>query len=197
MMMKILLAVLAAVLTPVAAFAHTGIGDVSGIAHGFMHPTGGMDHVLAMVSVGFFAYVLGGRALWLVPAAFVAMMAAGGLLGMSGVSVPFVQPGIGLSIIVIGLASASGLKMRTATAMTLAGGFAVFHGVAHGAEMPVDGSGLVYALGFMAATALLHFAGIAACFAVSRTMSACGAAAARIGGAAAAFAGAAVLSGAL
>jgi urease accessory protein len=195
--MKFLLAALTIILTPVAAFAHTGTGGASGIAHGFMHPLGGMDHVLAMVSVGLFAYVLGGRALWLVPAAFVAMMAAGGLLGMSGVSVPFVEPGMGLSIIVIGMAAASGLKMPTATAMALAGGFAVFHGAAHGAEMPQDSSGLVYALGFTASTALLHIAGIAACFAASRTMSAGGAMAARIGGSAAALAGAAVLSGVL
>jgi urease accessory protein len=195
--MKFLLAALTVILTPVVAFAHTGMGDASGIAHGFMHPFGGMDHALAMVTVGFFAYVLGGRALWLVPAAFVAMMASGGLLAMSGVSVPFVEPGIGLSIFVIGMAAASGLRMPTATAMALAGGFAVFHGMAHGAEMPVASSGLAYALGFMAATALLHMAGIAACFAASRAMGAGGAMAARIGGGAAAFAGAAIMSGAL
>jgi urease accessory protein len=196
MMMKFLIAVLAFVLTPVAALAHTGIGDASGIAHGFMHPVSGMDHVLAMVSVGLFAYVLGGRALWLVPSAFVAMMAAGGALGIAGIAVPFVELGIGLSIIVIGMAAALCRKMPTAAAMALVGTFAVFHGVAHGAEMPQDASGLAYALGFMLATALLHAAGVAACFGAARLIGAFGSAAARIGGGVAAIAGAAMIGGA-
>ena len=195
--MKLLIAVLAIILTPVAAFAHTGIGDASGIAHGFMHPVSGMDHVLAMVSVGFFAYMLGGRALWLVPASFVAMMAAGGALGIAGVAVPFVEPGIGLSIIVIGMAAALGRKMPVASAMALVGIFAVFHGVAHGAEMPQQSSGFAYAAGFMGATALLHFAGIAACFGAGRLIRRRGRFAARIGGGAAALAGAAMIGGAL
>jgi urease accessory protein len=181
----------------VAASAHTGIGDASGIAHGFMHPVSGMDHVLAMVSVGLFAYVLGGRALWLVPSAFVAMMAAGGALGIAGIAVPFVELGIGLSIIVIGMAAALCRKMPTAAAMALVGIFAVFHGVAHGAEMPQDASGLAYALGFMLATAFLHAAGIAACFGAARQIGSYGNAAARIGGGIAAVAGAAIIGGAV
>jgi urease accessory protein len=189
--MKYILAVLAAVLTPAAAFAHTGIGDASGFAHGFMHPIGGMDHVLAMVSVGFFACMLGGRALWLVPAAFVAMMAAGGALGMSGISLPLVELGIGLSIIVIGMAAALGRKMPLAAAMALVGVFAVFHGAAHGAEMPQDSSGIGYAAGFMLATALLHAAGIAA----ARLIGGHASLAARIGGGAAALAGALMIGG--
>jgi urease accessory protein len=194
--MKFLLAILAAVLTPAAALAHTGIGDASGFALGFMHPIGGMDHVLAMVSVGFFAYMLGGRALWLVPAAFVAMMAAGGALGISGVSVPFVELGIGLSVVVIGLAAALGQKVPVAAAMALVGLFAVFHGAAHGAEMPQDSSGIGYAAGFMLATALLHAAGIAACLAAARVIGGHGRLAARIGGGAAALAGALLIGGA-
>jgi urease accessory protein len=196
-MMKFLIAALTIILTPVAAFAHTGIGGASGMARGFMHPVGGLDHVLAMISVGFFAYVLGGRALWLVPAAFVAMMALGGALGIAGVAVPFVEPGIGLSIIVIGLAAALGWKMPAAAAMALVGAFAVFHGVAHGAEMPQDSSGLAYAAGFMAATALLHFGGIAACVGAAQLIGRGGRSAARIGGGAAALAGAAMIGGAL
>jgi urease accessory protein len=195
-MMKFLLAVFAIILTPVAAFAHTGVGGTAGIAHGFMHPVSGMDHVLAMISVGFFAYTLGGRALLLVPAAFVAMMAAGGALGIAGVLVPFVELGIGLSIIVIGMAAALGRKMPTAAAMALVGAFAVFHGVAHGAEMPQDSSGLAYGLGFMLATALLHAAGIAACFAAARIIGSHGRLTARIGGGGAAIAGAALIGAA-
>jgi urease accessory protein len=153
--------------------------------------------VLAMVAVGFLAYVLGGRALWLVPASFVAMMAVGGALGIAGVAVPLVEPGIGLSIIVIGMAAALGQKMPVASAMALVGAFAVFHGAAHGAEMPQDSSGLAYAAGFMAATTLLHFAGIAACFGTVQLIGRRGRFTARIGGTAAALAGAAMVGGAL
>jgi urease accessory protein len=194
MMMKFLLAVFATILAPAAAFAHTGVGDAAGVAQGFMHPVGGLDHVLAMVSVGFFAYMLGGRALLLLPAAFVAMMSAGGALGMAGVPVPFVELGIGLSIIVIGMAAALGRRMPTAAAMALVGISALFHGAAHGAEMPQDSSGLAFAAGFMLATALLHGAGIAACFAAARLSD--GLLAARIGGGAAALAGAAIFGAA-
>jgi urease accessory protein len=160
--MKFLSAILAVILTPVIAFAHTGAGKASGLAYGFMHPMAGADHVLAMVTVGFLAYVLGGRALWLVPAAFAGMMALGGILGMAGMTVPFVEQGIGLSIIVIGMAAALGRKMPVSAAMALVGAFAVFHGHAHGSEMPEGSSGLAYAAGFLLATTLLHIAGIAA-----------------------------------
>jgi urease accessory protein len=195
--MKKISAFLAAALFPATAFAHTGIGDASGFVHGFMHPAGGLDHVLAMVCVGFFAYVLGGRALWLVPAAFVTMMAAGGFLGISGFALPYVELGIALSIIVIGMLAAVGPKMPVAAAMALAGGFAVFHGFAHGAEMPQDASGLTYGIGFMLATALLHAAGIAACFAVAKLATGRGLTIARLGGGIAALAGVGVVSGAL
>jgi urease accessory protein len=195
--MKFLLAALTAILTPAAVFAHTGTGGASGIAHGFLHPVSGLDHVLAMVSVGFLAYALGRRALWLVPASFVAMMAAGGALGIAGVPIPFVEMGIGLSVILIGMAAALGRKMPTAAAMGLVGAFAIFHGAAHGAEVPQESSGLAYAAGFLAATALLHVAGIAACFAVARLIGSHGRLAARFGGGAAALAGAAMIGGAL
>ena len=144
------------------ALAHTGIGDTSGVLHGFMHPIGGLDHVLAMVAVGVFAFVLGGRALFLVPLSFVGMMGAGFLLGIQGIEVPFVELGIALSSVVIGGAAALGRPMPVVAAMGLVGVFAVFHGHAHGAEMPTDASGAEYALGFIAATALLHALGIAA-----------------------------------
>lgn len=166
--MRLLLAALTLVLTPAAAFAHTGIGNAPSLAHGFMHPIGGADHVLAMVSVGLLAFAVGGRALWLVPAAFVAMMAAGGALAMSGFQLPFVELGIALSIVVIGAAAWFGKKMPVAAAMGLAGVFAIFHGFAHGAEMPQNASSIAYGAGFMIATVLLHGAGIAAGFAAAR-----------------------------
>ncbi len=150
--------VLAAVtaLLPTAAFAHTGIGATTGFGHGFVHPLTGIDHVLAMTAVGMFAWQLGGRALWLVPATFVGLMAAGGALGVAGVGVPFVEAGIALSVVVLGAIVALGIRSPVAVAMGIVGLFAIFHGHAHGAEMPENAGGLTYALGFMLATAALH-----------------------------------------
>jgi urease accessory protein len=142
------------------AFAHTGVGDTAGFAHGFAHPIGGMDHVLAMFSVGMLAALLGGRALYLVPLAFVLSMVAGGALGAASIGVPLVEFGIGVSIIALGLAVALRVSMPTSLAMALVGFFAIFHGYAHGAEMPESVSGLAYAAGFVLATALLHACGI-------------------------------------
>ena len=194
--MKKFIPLVIALLSPSAAFAHTGVGATHGIVHGFMHPISGADHILAMVSVGFLAFVIGGRALWQVPAAFVCMMAVGGAVGMSGVELPFVELGIGLSIIVIGAAAVFGQNLSVSAAMALVGTFAVFHGFAHGAEMPADASGLTYGVGFMTATALLHAAGIAACFTVAKIAGKYGKVAARLGGGAAALAGVAMLSSA-
>src|SRR5690242_5815643 len=94
------------VLAPTLALAHTGVGDTHGFTDGFLHPVSGIDHVLAMVAVGLFAAHLGGRALWLVPAAFVGMMAVGGALGMGGIDVPYVEVEIAMSVVVLGLAVA-------------------------------------------------------------------------------------------
>ena len=159
---------LAGALLPTAALAHTGIGAAGGFAHGFWHPIGGLDHVLAMVAVGAFAVRLGGRALWLVPAPFVAMMAAGGFAGMERIQLPFVEIGIAVSVVVLGLSVAFQWKLPVAAASALVGLFATFHGHAHGSEMPVDASGLTYAVGFMLATASLHVAGIGVGLAVGR-----------------------------
>ncbi|MEQ1953787.1 HupE/UreJ family protein [Mesorhizobium sp. CN2-181] len=145
---------------PSAALAHTGVGDTSGFLHGFSHPLSGPDHILAMTMVGLFAWQLGRRALWLVPASFVAVMALGGLLGGTGVEVPYVETGIALSVVVLGAVVALGVKAPVAAAMGLVGLFAMFHGHAHGAEMPEDAAGVAYAAGFMIATVLLHVIGI-------------------------------------
>lgn len=180
---------------PTAALAHTGHGEASGFVHGFMHPVGGPDHILAMVAVGVFAYVLGGKALWLVPLSFVGMMAVGFLLGLGQVDVPFVELGIALSSVVIGAAAAWGRPMPVAAAMSLVGVFAIFHGHAHGAEMPVDTSGLAYAAGFIVATALLHGAGIAAAMGVAKLVGKYGKPVAQVAGGLFALGGVGVLAG--
>jgi urease accessory protein len=183
------------VLLPTAAFAHAGHGDVSGFLHGFMHPVGGIDHILAMVAVGVFAFVLGGRALILVPLSFVGMMAVGFLLGIGGVNVPFVELGIALSAVAIGGVAALGRSMPVAAAMSLVGLFAIFHGQAHGAEMPAGVAGLTYALGFVAATALFHAAGIGAALGAARLTGVYGRRLAQIASGVFALGGVGVLAG--
>jgi urease accessory protein len=190
-----LILVLALALLPTAAFAHAGHSDVAGILSGFMHPVGGLDHVLAMVAVGVFAVVLGGRALWLVPLSFVVTMGAGFLLGAAEVGVPFVEFGIALSSVVIGAAAAWGKPVPVAAAMGLVGVFAVFHGHVHGAEMPASAAGVAYALGFLLATALLHLTGIAGAIGVSTIVGTHGKRAAQVAGGLFALGGLGVLAG--
>lgn len=151
-----------ALLAPGIAIAHPEGGAALAFASGFGHPFGGLDHLLAMFAVGLFAAGLGGRALWAVPLAFIAFMVAGGMLAMAGVGVPFVETGIAVSIVALGLAVALGRSWPVAAAMALVAVFAIFHGHAHGTEMPADTSGLGYALGFTAATAVIHAAGVLA-----------------------------------
>ncbi len=186
-------ATLAMVLATPAA-AHVGAGEVHGFMHGLAHPIGGLDHVLAMVAVGLLAAGLGGRAIWMVPAAFVVMMAVGGALGMAQVSVPYVELGIAASVVVLGLAVALRLPMPTVGAMALVGFFAIFHGFAHGVEMPVDASGAGYASGFLLATAFLHGIGIALGLGIGRIGHA-GANVSQVGGAALSLAGVALIGG--
>lgn len=193
--MRLIIALAILVLSPSLAFAHTGIGHTAGFFHGFEHPIGGLDHILAMVAVGVFAYVLGGRALWLVPLAFVGMMIVGFILGAAQIDMPFVELGIALSSVVIGAAAAWGRPMPVAAAMALVGVFAVFHGHAHGAEMPADSSGIAYAAGFAISTALLHLAGIAAAFGIARLIGRHGKLAAQIAGGAFAVGGVGILAG--
>ncbi len=180
---------------PTAAFAHPGHGPQIGAIAGFMHPMSGLDHILCMVAVGVFAFVLGGRALILVPLSFVGMMAVGFLLGTSGVNLPFVELGIALSSIVIGAVAASGKSVPVWGAMSLVGFFAIFHGFAHGAEMPANAGGLEFAAGFMAATALLHAAGIAAAIGVAKLAGRYAKTAAQVAGAAFALGGVGILAG--
>lgn len=174
------------------ALAHPGHGEAHGFIHGFMHPIGGLDHVLAMVAVGLFAAHLGGRALWAVPAAFVTLMAVGGALGMNGVGLPYVETGVALSVVVFGLMLATGVALPVGFAMGLVGFFAIFHGHAHGAELPAGASGVSYAAGFMIATAALHGVGIGLGIGAGRLAST---KAMRISGAAVAAAGVGLLAG--
>lgn len=186
-----------ALLIPAVAFAHTGQGATAGFAHGFAHPIFGVDHVLAMVAVGLFAGQLGGRALWMVPAAFVGVMAVGGALGVAKMAVPGVEIGIALSVVVLGAAVAFRLKAPVALAMALVGAFAVFHGHAHGTEMPETAAGVAYGIGFMLATSLLHGAGIGLGYVAAKLADAKGALVVRgLGGAMSVF-GLVILAGAI
>jgi urease accessory protein len=187
----------ALVTLPSAAFAHTGVGDASGFVHGFMHPVGGLDHVLAMVAVGLLAARLGGRALWLVPLSFVTAMILGGIAGASGAGLPFVELGIAGSVLVLGFVLALGRQFPTSLAMAMVGFFGIFHGHAHGTEMPVDAQGFAYGAGFVLATALLHAAGLALGIGADRLAGSWSIRASRIAGGAMAAAGAGIMAGAL
>jgi urease accessory protein len=184
-----LLVAIALLLAPSVASAHPGHVEDSSLLGGFIHPFGGIDHLLAMTAVGLFAAHLGGRALWAVPTTFVAVMALGGVFGATGVSLPFTETAIALSVLVFGFMIFSGMTPPVLAAMVLVGVFAAFHGHAHGTEMPAGVSGAVYGIGFMVATALLHGLGITLGLAIGRldeaprrrAMQTCGVAIALIG----------------
>ena len=148
------------VLAPAAALAHPGHDGAGGLMYGFVHPVTGIDHVLAMIAVGVLAALYGGRALLLVPMSFLFAMAAAGAIGMAGIPVQIVEAGIGLSVVVLGLMIAFQIKPPTLVAMVVVGFFALFHGYAHGSEMPNGAAGLSFAAGFLIATALLLSVGV-------------------------------------
>jgi urease accessory protein len=180
-----------AVAAPTIALAHPGIGHAHDLVHGFAHPLTGLDHVIAMLAVGVFAAQLGGRALWLVPATFIAVMAASGIAGMMGVTIPYVETGIALSVLVLGAVIAFAVRIPVAIAMAIVGLFAIFHGHVHGTEMPESASGVLFGLGFVAATAILHAIGIAFGVLIGRASG--GRQIAQLAGGAAAAVGAALL----
>jgi urease accessory protein len=157
-MKKFALALLfAAVATP--ALAHPGHGAES-FAAGVAHPFTGLDHIAAMVAVGLWAALKGGRALWAWPAAFVGVMLIGGVLGMAHVALLFVEPGILASVVVLGLMVALAVDMPVAAGAALIGVFALLHGYAHGSEGAENLGGIEYIVGFALATATLHGVGI-------------------------------------
>lgn len=144
------------------AYAHVGVGTTSSFTAGFMHPLSGLDHMTVMVAVGLWAALKGGKAIWAWPAAFVGVMLGGGALGMGHVPVPFVEPGILASVVALGLLVALAVDLPVSAGVAIIGLFALFHGHAHGTEVPENAGGLEYMAGFAAATALLHAVGIAA-----------------------------------
>jgi urease accessory protein len=160
------LVTLAATATP--ALAHTGLEHATSFSSGLLHPLTGPDHVLAMVAVGLWAGVNGGRAVWAWPVAFVSVMLVSGALGMLGVTLPLVEPGILASVIVLGLLVLTAARIPVAVGALMVGVFAVLHGYAHGAELPSAAAAISYSAGFALATALLHAAGLGIAFLSAR-----------------------------
>ncbi len=144
------------------AYAHVGIGTTSSFTAGFMHPLSGLDHMTVMIAVGLWAVLKGGRAIWAWPVAFVGVMLGGAALGMAHVPVPFVEPGILASVVALGLLVALAIDLPVSAGVAIIGLFALFHGHAHGTEVPENAGGLEYMAAFAVATALLHATGIAA-----------------------------------
>ena len=150
-----------ALLLPTTLLAHDGASLPYGsFIGGLSHPVLGLDHFLAMVSVGILSAQIGGRAIWTVPATFVAVMAFGGLLGYIDVGLTAIEAGIAISVLALGIAIAADRKLPLTLAMTAVGFFAIFHGYAHGAEMPTVANSVTYAAGFLTGTAALHLFGV-------------------------------------
>lgn len=154
----------AALFIATTAQAHPGHDGDHGLTWDFtggaLHPLGGLDHILAMVAVGIWAAQLGGRARWAVPAAFMAAMSAGAALGAGGMTFGGIEQAIAASVLALGLLVVTATRLPLVAGMAVAAAFAIFHGVAHGAEMPANAGGLGYGAGFIAATATLHLGGV-------------------------------------
>jgi urease accessory protein len=167
MLKRALMALAVSIAATLPAFAHLDPGEHGSFAAGFSHPLFGLDHILAMVAVGLWAAQQGGRAVWMVPAAFVGTMAIGFAFAIGGVPLPFVEPVILASVIFIGIAIALALPIPTPAVAAMVGFFAFFHGHAHGGELGEAGA-WEFAIGFIFATALLHAVGIGAGLLLSR-----------------------------
>jgi len=149
-------------LLPALASAHILIGTSHGMSDGFAHPFTGMDHLLAMFAVGLWAAQHRGRALWAIPLTFVSVMALGGAMGIMGAYVPGAELGVALSLLALGLLIATTTRFTPSLSMAVVGFFALFHGYAHGHEMPAAASALSFSAGFVLATLILHGLGLAA-----------------------------------
>jgi len=145
---------------PVAAWAHVESGQAGGFLSGLSHPVSGLDHVIAMIAVGLWGAQLGMPALWVLPVSFPMMMAFGGMLGLMGASLPGVEIGIALSAVVLGALVFGRVRLPMAATVTVVAFFAVFHGHAHGTELQAGQNAMLYSLGFVIATGLLHAIGI-------------------------------------
>lgn len=150
---------------PGLVFAHAPEGAGGGFMTGFLHPILGYDHLIAMVAVGLWGAFLGDRALWILPIVFPTIMAVGAAIGIMGLEIPLVEFVIALSGVVLGALIALRFRAPLAIAMVLVGIFAIFHGYAHGLEMPEQISAMTYGAGFVIGTGLLHLAGIGLGFA--------------------------------
>ena len=142
------------------ALAHTRGGEALGLTSGLMHPLSGLDHVLAMLAVGLWGAQLGAPAMWLLPVTFPMVMAFGGMLGLMGVTLPGIEIGIALSAVALGLAVCTEARPALWLAAVLVGFFAVFHGNAHGTELPPGADAILYSIGFVIATGTIHATGI-------------------------------------
>ncbi len=148
-------------LLPTTVFAHVGSGDAGGFLTGMQHPISGFDHVLAMVAVGLWGAQLGAPALWLLPVAFPMMMAFGGMFGLLGLPLPGVEVGIAVSAIVLGILVCREIQPALWISLAIVAFFAIFHGHAHGTELPPGQSGILYSMGFVMATGCLLGVGVA------------------------------------
>lgn len=146
---------------PRLALAHSIVGGRLSFVTGFLHPFTGIDHLLAMLSVGIWGALLGGAALWMLPVSFPLIMALGAVAGILGLPMVATEPGIAVSVIMLGAAIASNLRLPLIGATALVGIFAIFHGYAHGAELPKQADVIPYCAGFVLATGLIHLMGIA------------------------------------
>ena len=155
---SLLIVMLLGVMQPLSA--HTTGADISGLASGLGHPFIGIDHLLAMLAVGIWAYQLGGAAVWKVPLAFVLTLLAGTTIGLAEVGLLYIEPMIAASLLIFGLLIAMKSRVTPVVASLLVGLFAVFHGYAHGSEMPLAASPLAYVTGFTLATIGLHALGV-------------------------------------
>lgn len=149
------------VLVPYQALAHEGHGIAGGFTSGFFHPILGWDHLVAMVAVGLWGAFLGAPAIWLLPVVFPLVMALGAVIGIIGVPLPGVEIGIAGSALVLGLLILFAVRLPLWGAAIIVGAFAIFHGYAHGAELPQAANPFAYGVGFVIATGLLHLVGIA------------------------------------
>ncbi|MEM1040170.1 MAG: HupE/UreJ family protein [Pseudomonadota bacterium] len=156
----IALAGVSVLLSAASAWAHTGEGVTGGFLSGLTHPIFGWDHVVAMVAVGLWGAILGRPAIWILPIVFPLVMAFGAALGVVGIPVPFIEAGIALSGVVLGLLIVFFIKAPLPIAAVLVGLFAIFHGHAHGTELPDAANPIAYAIGFVISTGLLHLFGI-------------------------------------
>lgn len=146
---------------PLLAHAHMAGGETGGFVNGFEHPLSGWDHILAMVAVGVWGAQLGGQAIWLLPVMFPLVMACGGFLGLIGVPIPGIEIGIALSAVVLGAMVLLECKPPMWLCLTIVSAFAIFHGHAHGSELPAGSNAALFSIGFVIATGSLHGVGIA------------------------------------